>query len=132
MNSKAFGLAAVAVAICTVPAFAHHSFAMFDGDKKLTLEGTVKAFDWTNPHSWIHFMVPNDQGTPVEWSIEMGGPGGLAHQGWTPKTLAPGMKITVLFHPMKDGSPGGQYLSITLPNGKVYGNGGLRPADNTP
>src|SRR5689334_21394124 len=53
MKFKALGLAAAAVAMYAIPAFAHHSFAMFDADKKVTLEGTVKEFQWTNPHSWI-------------------------------------------------------------------------------
>jgi hypothetical protein len=133
MKFKAFGLAAVVVTICTIPAFAHHSFAMFDGEKKITLEGTVKEFQWTNPHSWIHMMVLNDQGTPVEWSLEMGGPSGLAHQGWTPKTLTPGMKLTAIIHPLKDGTPGGQYVSVTLPDGKVYGgNAGTRQENPAP
>ena len=62
MKFKALGLAGVAVAMSAMPAFAHHSFAMFDADKKMTLEGTVKEFQWTNPHSWILMMVPNAQG----------------------------------------------------------------------
>ena len=70
MKSRALGFAAAAIATYAIPAFAHHSFAMFDADKKMTLEGTVKEFQWTNPHSWILMTVGSDQ-----WSIEMGAPG---------------------------------------------------------
>src|SRR6185436_11441054 len=93
------------------PAFAHHSFAMFDADKKVTLEGTVKEFQWTNPHAWILMTVGSDQ-----WAIEMGGPGGLARQGWVPKTLTPGMKISAVIHPLKDGTHGGH-----APGWKAHG-----------
>jgi hypothetical protein len=117
MKFKALGLAAAAVAMYAIPAFAHHSFAMFDADKKITLEGTVKEFQWTNPHSWILMTVGADQ-----WAIEMGAPGGLARQGWVPKTLTPGMKITAIIHPLKDGTHGGQFMAVTLPDGTLKGN----------
>ncbi|HEX5278823.1 MAG TPA: DUF6152 family protein [Micropepsaceae bacterium] len=115
-------LAAAAALLYAVPAFAHHSFAMFDAEKKVTLEGTVKEFQWTNPHSWILMMVPNAQGAPEQWAIEMGAPGGLARQGWVPKTLKPGMKVTAVIHPLKDGTHGGQFMAVTLPDGQTKGN----------
>ena len=122
MKLKALSLAAMAVAMYAAPALAHHSFAMFDADKKMTLEGTIKEFQWTNPHSWILIMVPNAQGTPEQWAIELGAPGGLARQGWLPKTLTPGMKVSAVIHPLKDGTHGGQYMAVTLPDGKTMGN----------
>jgi hypothetical protein len=122
MKFKALGLMGAAIAMYSIPAFAHHSFAMFDAEKKITLDGTVKEFQWTNPHSWILMMVPNAQGTPEQWAIEMGAPGGLARQGWVPKTLTPGMKVTAVIHPLKDGTHGGQFMAVTLPNGTTKGN----------
>jgi hypothetical protein len=122
MKMKALGLACIAAALYAVPAVAHHSFAMFDADKKLTLQGTIKEFQWTNPHSWILIMVPNAQGQPEQWAIELGAPGGLARQGWVPKTLQPGDKVTAVIHPLKDGTHGGQYMAVTLPSGKMMGN----------
>ena len=116
MSFKALGLAGIAIAMYTIPAFAHHSFAMFDADKKMTLEGTIKEFQWTNPHSWILMTVNNEQ-----WAIELGAPGGLARQGWVPKTLTPGMKVTAVIHPLKDGTHGGQLLSVVLANGDKVG-----------
>ena len=121
MTFKALGLAGIAVAVCTMPALAHHSFAMFDAGKKVTLAGTVKEFQWTNPHAFILMMVANSDGQAEQWSIEMGGPGGLARQGWVPKTLKPGMNVSVVMHPLKDGH-GGQFLAVTLPDGTQLGN----------
>ena len=71
-----------------IPAFARHSFAMFDGQKTEVIEGTVKEFQWTNPHSWIMLTVDNAQGRPEQWVIEMGAPGRLTQQGWVATPLA--------------------------------------------
>ena len=119
MTLKALGLAGLAAAIFAVPASAHHSFAMFDGDKKITLEGTVKEFLWTNPHAWVVMMVPDEQGQQQQWSLELPSPGGLARRGWVPKTLTPGMKVSAVAHPLKDGNTGGSLVTVTLPDGKV-------------
>jgi hypothetical protein len=130
MKIKALSLACVAVAMSAIPAFAHHSFAMFDAEKKVTLDGTVKEFQWTNPHSWILMTVANAQGQPEQWAIEMGGPSGLARQGWVPKTLTPGMKVKTVIHPLRDGTAGGQFMAITLPDGSQMGNPDGRPNAN--
>jgi len=122
MKFRALSLAGIALAMYAAPALAHHSFAMFDAEKKMTLEGTVKEFQWTNPHSWILMTVPDAAGTPQQWAIELGAPGGLARQGWVPKTLTPGMKVQAIIHPLKDGTHGGQYMAITLPDGTQKGN----------
>jgi hypothetical protein len=122
MKFRALCLAGIAAAIFTLPAAAHHSFAMFDAEKAVKLEGTVKEFQWTNPHSWILMMVQNAQGGQDQWAIEMGAPGGLARQGWVPKTLTPGMKISAIIHPLRDGTHGGQFMAVTLPDGTLKGN----------
>lgn len=125
------GLAAIAVSVLSaVPAVAHHSFAMFDAEKTATLEGTVKEFQWTNPHSWILLTVDNAQGQPEQWAIEMGGPGALARQGWVPKTLRPGMKVKTVIHPLRDGNNGGQFMAVTLPDGTLLGNPNAAPSAN--
>jgi hypothetical protein len=130
MKFKSLGLAGIAVAMSAMPAFAHHSFAMFDAEKKVTLDGTVKEFQWTNPHSWILLTVSNAQGQPEQWAIEMGGPSGLARQGWVPKTLTPGMKVQAVIHPLRDGTPGGQFMAVTLPDGTQLGNPNARAGAN--
>jgi hypothetical protein len=121
-NLRSLGFAGIAAVMCAVPAaLAHHSFAMFDAGKLVTLEGTVKQFQWTNPHAWIILMV-NEQEGPAQWAIEMNGPTGLAREGWIPKTLTPGMQVKVVIHPLRDGNKGGQYLAVTLPDGTLMGN----------
>lgn len=132
MTFRALGPAAIAatVALYAPSALAHHSFAMFDAEKTKTLEGTVKEFQWTNPHSWILLMVDNAQGQAEQWAIEMGGPAGLARQGWVPKTLAPGMKVKTVIHPLRDGNNGGQFMAVTLPDGTQMGNVNAAPSAN--
>ena len=121
MKFRTLGLVGISLAMYAIPAFAHHSFAMFDGSKKIKLEGTVKEFQWIFPHAWIVMMDPEAQGQPKQWAIELEAPGSLARKGFVPKTLTPGMKISVDMHPLKDGSPGGSAtgLQLTLPDGKV-------------
>ena len=128
MKLSTISLAAVAVAMSASAALAHHSFAMFDAEKNVKLDGTVKEFQWTNPHSWILMMVKSQSGAEEQWAIEMGGPAGLARQGWVPKTLTPGMKVSAIIHPLKDGTRGGQFMAITLPDGSVKGNANARPS----
>jgi hypothetical protein len=127
MKSKIFALAGAVIASSSYPAIAHHSFAMFDANKTVKIEGTIKEFQWTNPHSWILVTAPNGQGTPVQWSLETTAPTGLSRAGWTPKTLMPGMKVSVEFHPLKDGTAGGQFIKLTLPDGTIKG-GRLAPS----
>ena len=129
MKFKALSLAGIAL-MYAVPALAHHSFAMFDAEKSVTIEGTVKEFQWTNPHSWILMNVANATGGMDQWAIEMGAPGGLARQGWIPKTLTPGMKVSAVIHPLKDGTHGGQFMAVTLPDGKLMGNPNARAGAN--
>jgi hypothetical protein len=130
MKIHVLGLAGIAVTMSAMPAVAHHSFAMFDAAASKTVEGTVKDFQWTNPHSWILLTVNNPQGQAEQWAIEMGGPQGLARQGWTPKTLRPGMNVTTVIHPLRDGSNGGQFMAVTLPDGTHMGNVNAPPSAN--
>ena len=124
MKLKGFntlGLVGVALAIVATPAWPHHSFAMFDMGKTVTLKGTVKEFQWISPHAWIVMTTPVPGGQPKQWAVELSSPRTLARTGFTPKTLRPGMNISVDMHPLKDGSPGGTGvgLTLTLPDGKV-------------
>jgi hypothetical protein len=123
-RSELLPLSVVAL-LFALPVAAHHSGAMFDDAKSMTLTGTVKAFQWTNPHCWIQVAVPGETGT-VEWSVEMGAPIELFRGGWKPGTLKAGDRITVTIHPMRNGVPGGLYVSATLA-GDCSGRGA--PAD---
>jgi hypothetical protein len=128
MQFKALGVALVAAVGSITPALAHHSFSMFDADKTVTMTGTVKQFEWSNPHSWLRVMVEDQStGKAVQWMFEMGSPVQQERVGWTRDSLKPGDQVTVTMHPLKDGSRGGGLLTATLPNGKTVGNGGLRP-----
>jgi hypothetical protein len=129
VRKKSFALAGLALAMAlacagAVPASAHHSFAMFDNAKVAMIDGTVKEFEWVNPHSWIHIVTVNAAGQPEEWAFEMGSPGQLASQGWTKDTVHVGDKVTVSYHPMKDGSHGGSQTGVKLPGGKTMGGFG--------
>ena len=107
-----FGTAFItATAIAAPGALAHHSYAMFDIDKSVTVEGTVKEFLWTNPHTWINVMVMRN-GKPTEYPVELGSVTILAKLGWNPKTLQPGDKVSLTVHPLKSGNPGGDFVSL--------------------
>jgi Family of unknown function (DUF6152) len=123
MQFNASGLACIAIALHTVTASAHHSFATFDTGREIVVKGIVKDFQWTNPHSWIMLTVER-AGRVEQWSIELAGPSSLARQGWEPKTLTPGMPVTVIIHPLFDGTNGGQFVEITLRDGTVMGRSG--------
>ncbi len=97
-------------------ALAHHSFAMFDNAKNVVLDGTVREFQWTNPHSWIQLIV-QENGQPVEYSIEMGSPNNFARHGWRHNSLIAGDRVKVSVHPRKDGSKGGQFVKAVKADG---------------
>src|SRR5260370_11759961 len=82
MNVNFVTLTAIVAAAFTPPAVAHHSFAMFDAEKTVTLQGTVKEFEWVNPHSWLRVMVNDEKtGKPLLWAIELSSPGRLVTMG---------------------------------------------------
>jgi hypothetical protein len=104
-------------------AMAHHSFAMFDQTKPLTLSGTVTAFEWTNPHAYIEVDVPEEKGGTKHWSVELGSPSILMQSGWKFSDLKKGDKVTVRISPLRSGQSGGLLIQATLPDGRVLGNG---------
>jgi len=111
---------------------AHHSFAMFDQSKTLTLTGSVTSFEWTNPHAYIEVDVPEESGGVKHWSIELGSPSILQQSGWKFSDLKRGYKVTMRINPLRSGQPGGFLLQVTLPDGRTLGNGpGRGPAAPT-
>ena len=111
-------LPALALAtLAPVAAFAHHSDAMFDSQKEITLNGTVREFQYTNPHSWIQVVVNDEAGKTVEWSIETAAPVVLLRAGIKPTALQPGDKITLRAHPLKDGRAGGSLIDVRKADG---------------
>jgi hypothetical protein len=106
---------AVATAASGPPAYAHHSFAVYDRSKVLTLKGNVKSFQWTNPHCVIWVLVqPEGGGEPQEWSFETTSPGVLTRGGWTRNSVKPGDRVAVDFYALRDGSHGGGLSAVTL------------------
>ena len=103
-----------------LPAAAHHSFAIFDHTRTYTLKGTVRSFQWTNPHCYIQLMVKDAAGKQTEWSLEMGAPMYLYAKGWRPSSLKAGAQISVTINPLRNGDPGGIVLTATA-DGKQIG-----------
>ncbi|MSP93968.1 MAG: hypothetical protein EXR00_01755 [Alphaproteobacteria bacterium] len=112
------------VAGSAAPVLAHHSGAMFDDDKEVVLNGTVKQFQYTNPHSWIQLMVAKPGAAPVEWSIETGAPIVLLRAGIKRTALVPGDKVTIRVHPLRNGGPGGSLVNVTKADGTVLSTRG--------
>ena len=100
---------------------AHHAGTMFNEDVTKELSGTVKEFQFTNPHSWIQVVVETAPGKTQEWSIEWGSPNQLARQGIRPSTFLAGTKVTMKVPPMRDGSPAGIFMAVKFADGKVVG-----------
>jgi len=115
-------LFALTLAALAAPALAHHSFAMFSMDKNATMAGTVTDFRWTNPHSFMHLDIADASGTTTNWAIEMTSPNNLLNSGWRRSSLKPGDKVTVIYHPLVNGRPGGALVSVKLPDGRVLEN----------
>jgi hypothetical protein len=120
------------IALACGPVFAHHATTMFDYTKIVTLQGVVREFQWTNPHSYVQVVVPNATGGTDEWSIEVGTPNINARMGWRKDSLMPGDKIAITFSPLKDGSHGGTLRTATLADGRVlYGVANIVKTDKS-
>jgi hypothetical protein len=114
---------ATALALSCSAAGAHHSFAMFDLAKDVTVEARIKEVQFTNPHVWLQILVTDDKGVETEWSIESGAPGMMLRNGWKPSTLKPGDKVTLTMHPLRNGKPGGSLVKVKVPDGRELGPG---------
>jgi hypothetical protein len=118
----------------SAPALVHHSGAMFDREKVITITGTVTEFNWTNPHASFRLDVPNAAGKVESWAVEMNSPNNLVHLGWKRSSIKAGDKVTAKINPLRDGRPGGLYIGITLTDGKYLGTdtpaAGSKPASD--
>jgi Family of unknown function (DUF6152) len=115
-------LLAITLAVTSSWTLAHHSDAMFEREKVIELSGTIKEFQFTNPHTWVQVLVTNDKGEMVEWSLEWGSPNQLGRQGVRPSTFPAGAAVTIRTNPMKDGSAGGAFIGAKLADGTTLGN----------
>ncbi len=106
--------------LVAIPALAHHSFAMFDLTKNMTFVGTVEEYRWINPHVHMIVKVPPGAADPTTvgiWDVEGGSVNIMARQGWNKITYKAGDPITLVAHPMKDGSKGASLFYAQLPDG---------------
>ena len=104
-------------------AVAHHSFAMYDNDHQLKMVGNVSRFQWTNPHVYIELDSLDSTGGAKHWTIECANPGILDRVGWKFNMIKVGDKLTVVVAPLRTGEPGALLKEVTLPDGRVFGNG---------
>jgi hypothetical protein len=128
--TRAVAFATVIAGLClSAQALAHHSFAAFDQSRTLTLKGTVKDWQWTNPHTWLVLEVPDPSGSTQEWNIEGQSPQVLRReQGFSRDIVKPGDKVIVTIHPRRDGSNGGSFIGVTAADGHAL----VKPAPAAP
>jgi len=126
---RRLGQAVLALLLAAAPALhAHHSAAMFDFQKTLTLSGTVTRFEYVNPHSWLYVNVRNEDGTVTEWGFELDAPPRLRRIGVSPNHWQAGDAVTVKTNPLRDGRPAGLLVGAAGESGKTFGNTeGLTP-----
>ena len=131
MNRIAWEWARAFVAVLVLAAahgaHAHHSFAMFDNENQIKLKGTVTHFQWTNPHVYIELDAENvysEDKTVKSWTIECANPGILNRIGWKFNMIKPGDELTIIVAPLRSGESGALLKQVTLPDGRVFSNGG--------
>ena len=102
------------------PASGHHSHAMFDHSKEVSVTGTVTSFVYRNPHVFLYMDVKAEDGKVVNWAIEMSNISNMESRGIYASTFKARDAVTVKVYPLKDGRPGGNYVSVTTADGKTY------------
>lgn len=119
MKSK-IAIAAIAALSVSSGAYAHHTHAHYETDADTVLEGTIKDFEWVNPHSWVTITVVNaETGAAEDWLLEARAPASLSRGGWTPESLKPGDQVAITIRPLKSGGTGGLLRSVELADGTV-------------
>ena len=119
MTRRVFLMAGLGVVLGSArTALAHHSTAMYDMANPVTVKGTVKRFEWTNPHAFIFLDVKDDKAATVEWEIELMSLNHLRSYGWVRTTVKPGDTITCTGGAAKSGAPSMISAVIELPDGR--------------
>lgn len=131
MQFKALIMAASLIATSATAVFAHHSAAMFDHDKLVEVEGVVREFQYTNPHSWLLIDVTNEDGTVTTWGFEAEGPSTLMRAGIRKSDLSPGTEISIRGNPMRDGRPAAAWVDAVVDGKTINPRNGFAvvPAD---
>ena len=130
MKNKLYGMFLVALGLTAAPVglFGHHGAALYDTNKRITVQAVVTDWLWANPHCLLEFDVKDDKGNTVHWNAEVSNPQDMTNQGWSRKMFKPGDEVTLTLVPAKNGQPIGRIVEVIL-NGKKYtGMGGRPPA----
>lgn len=112
----------IGILLAAQPAIAHHSGAGFNSGEVKEITGTIKEFQFANPHTWIQVIVTGEQGQQQEWSVEWGSPNSLARSGVRPSTFPPGAEVTMRINPMANGAPAGGFIGAKFSDGTTVGN----------
>jgi hypothetical protein len=115
---RAISFVTLALIVVSLPLFAHHGYAAYDTDRKVTLKGTVTRWIWSNPHCLLQLDVTDESGHVVHWTAETENPTAMSRVGWTDKSLKPGDQITLTALPVKSGNPVGRIIDVVLANGE--------------
>ena len=120
-------LALGSAGLAFMPAAAHHSQVMYDGDTEIEMRGVVEEFDWTNPHTWLYVTIEEENGANSQWVFESNSTGQLTRVGWAADSIKPGDEVTIIMHPLRDGTRGGTIVEVRMPDGTILPSGGMRP-----
>lgn len=125
MNTiKAIGVAAAGLALGSVAAQAHHSYAAFDASKEVSIEGVVKNVRFANPHVVIVVTKADADGNATDWFFEANSVRSMTTAGWRKSTLEVGDTVTLVGHPMRDGQPGASLTHAILSDGTTLKSSG--------
>lgn len=114
-SSRVWPMAAVAAGLlASAPAYAHHSAAMFDAGKTVTISGAVKEYKWANPHAQIAVVTVDEKGAQQVWNMECSTPNILVRKGWSVHSFKPGDMVTIQAHPMRDGGQAGLLMTVSM------------------
>lgn len=112
-----------ALALFSFPSHAHHSYAAYDTKLTQTVSGTLKELDWNAPHAGVRVAYVDGQGAMQEVSVTTGSPAVISRQGFKPKDFQVGLKVTMSWHPNRNGAPGGELIELKLEDGRVLHGG---------
>ncbi len=127
MRFRTIGVAIGLATLASIQAATHHSQTMYDGDTEIEMRGVVEQFDWTNPHTWLYVTIEGEDGASSQWVFESNSTGQLTRGGWSADSIKSGDEVTIIMHPLRDGTRGGTIVSIHMPDGTILPSGGMRP-----
>jgi uncharacterized protein DUF6152 len=130
LGLPAYFFVAVGLMVVSLPLSGHHGAAEYDNTKTISLQGTVTALQYLNPHALILFTVKDDKGQTAEWTAELQSPNLLSRRGWSRSTLKPGDQVVITGHPVKNGVKAMTGQKVVFTDGRETPNMGL-PSDSS-